>query len=80
MITAGCDVAPCGRVQHRHYDTIRHLRCQSCASHTHVGDLPGDNAVWNTLYSSLFILLQYQVTQTNVNMSVTHGADRRATG
>jgi len=48
---------------------IHHLRCQSCASHAHVGDLPGDNVARNAMYSSParpFILLQYQVTQTNV--------------
>jgi len=41
----------------------------SCASHAHVGDLPGDNAAQNALYSCPvrpFILLQYHVTQTNV--------------
>jgi len=56
---------------------IRHLRCQSCASHAHVGDLPGDNVARNAMYSSParpFILLLYQVTQTNVTCQwVTQG-------
>jgi len=31
---------------------IRHLRCQSCASHAHVDDLAGDNVARNAMYSS----------------------------
>jgi len=56
---------------------IRHLRHQSCASHAHVDDLPGDNVAQNAMYSSParpFILLQYQVMQTNVTCRwVTQG-------
>ena len=32
--------AASGHVQRCHYDTVHHLRCQSCASHAHVSDLP----------------------------------------
>ena len=47
---------------------IRHLQCQSCASHAHVSDLTSDSVARNAMYSSParpFILLLYQVTQTN---------------
>jgi len=61
LIIARCHAVPCARVQHRH------LQCQSCASHAHVGDLPAITQ-HRTHYTSSrpFISLQYQVTQTNV--------------
>jgi len=82
LITARCDAAPCGHVQHqhRHYDTVRHLLCQSCASHAHVGDLRGNNAAQYSCPSRPFILLQYQVTQTNITCQWPTAADRHAMG
>ena len=62
---------------------IHHLWCQSCASHAHVGDLPGNNAARNALHSfpaHPFILLQYQVMQTNVMCQWPTGANHRAMG
>jgi len=52
---------------------IRHLRCQSCASHAHVGDLHGDNVARNAMHSSParpFILLLY-ADQRDVSVSDT---------
>jgi len=59
---------------------ICNLRCQSCASHAHVNDLPGDNTAWNALYSSSIHLGAVSSYADQRDVSVTHGANRRATG
>jgi len=52
---------------------ICNLRCQSCASHAHVNDLPGDNTARNALYFSSVHLAAISSYADQRDMSVTHG-------